>query len=308
MKDWKNVAKENGIGQSTFLSRISRGWEVERAATEPTVKAKTRSDYKWLKKANKNGISSKVYKQRVDEYGWHPKKAASVLVKSRNDKNWLKIAVQNGIHRDTFYYRVDELFWTPEEAATTLPLTKIQSINNAAELLKEYREIEHERIYNDPNNLFKITPQHYKIAKENGISRGTVRSRIHKLGWTVIEAISVPVKIIEREKEYYEYLEKAKQNGISTSAFIYRVKRNWTLEEAALRPLVNPKIRRRNDKDWIEVALQNGLNYSVYLHRVEKLGWTPQEAATTKVLPKGKFLNEHKRENSLKAFQKFKKG
>ena len=42
---------------------------------------------------------------------------------------------------------------------------------------------------------FYITPEDFKIAEENGISKDTLIMRVRKLGWDVDKAITKPVRI-----------------------------------------------------------------------------------------------------------------
>jgi hypothetical protein len=304
---WLELAKENGIKASNYHQRIYKGWRPERAATEPL---KNNLEHKeWLKLAEQNGISPAAYNRRINESGWSRKKAATEPIKSRDDREWSKIAVQNGIHRDTFYYRVDQCFWTPEEAATTKPMPTEQIIEKATGLLKEYRAIEHERLFKDKNNLFKATPQHFAIAEGNGISKGTVKSRIYKLGWTIQEAITVPVrKALKKPEGYDKYYQLAIQNGLSRITFRDRIRNGWDLEEAATKSPLDSRNRRRMDKEWIDLAIENGIGYRTYLNRVDRLGWTPKEAATTKKLSKGEYSNAVRKERSLEGYSKFRKG
>ena len=41
---------------------------------------------------------------------------------------------------------------------------------------------------------FYITPEDFKIAEENGISKDTLLSRVRKLGWDVDKAITKPAR------------------------------------------------------------------------------------------------------------------
>ncbi|PFS27781.1 nucleoside permease [Bacillus cereus] len=46
-KTWLNIAKENGIGYHTFISRIrTRKWDMERAATTPVINTGRRCSVK----------------------------------------------------------------------------------------------------------------------------------------------------------------------------------------------------------------------------------------------------------------------
>ena len=41
---------------------------------------------------------------------------------------------------------------------------------------------------------FYITPEDFRIAEENGISKDTLLSRVRKLGWDIDKAITKPVR------------------------------------------------------------------------------------------------------------------
>jgi len=170
-------------------------------------------------------------------------------------------------------------------------------------------KVRHEMINNDPDNLFKITPHHIEIANKNGISRNTVHGRVYNMGWTVQEAITVPIqKGFTKPEGYYDYQRIAYENAISNSMFYSRIKRGWSLEKASTLPKINKTKRTRSDAEWIDKAIENGISYKTYLGRTRN-GWTPEEAATTRLLEKGKeYLNEERKENSRIAFEEFRLG
>lgn len=311
--DWKVIAEENGIPYGNFRRRIrEQGWSPEEAATKPLLikKVRTKEYNKWRKKAEQNGMNPSTYRNRVDDYGFSPKEAATKpLQKKRSDREWIKKAQENGIKYGTYCFRVDEMFWSPEDASSIPPMEPEETIRLAGEQLRIYREIEAKRIFDDENRLFTVTKEHLKVAERNGITEGAVKGRVYERGWTVQDAITIPArKAPENPGGYYDYLEEAFKNDLSESMFRDRVlKLGWDLEEAAKIPPISPKERTRADKEWIELALEKGLEYHVYWSRVHN-GWTPEEAATTPLLPKGQHLNEERRQNSLEAFKEFKKG
>ena len=93
-KYWYGIAKGNGINYNTFTSRISRGWEPERAATEAACSRKesgTRSGRvrkRFSKEAldmlEKSGIAYATFRARV-ETGWDEMEAASHPVISKSE-------------------------------------------------------------------------------------------------------------------------------------------------------------------------------------------------------------------------------
>ncbi|NEU29951.1 hypothetical protein GN156_04060 [bacterium LRH843] len=305
--EWIEIAERNGIGYYAYINRVDRlHWTPEDAATTPLMRQRT--DKEWIEKAIKNNIPSSVYRARVDELGWTPEEAAITPKEQRNarsDRNWIEKAKENGISYFTYIDRVDKYYWDPEEAATTPAMSSEESIKVAQEIHIESTKYRHKRINKDKNNLFKITPQHIEKAKKNGISKATVHSRIYRLGWTVQEAITVPVqKGFDKTDEYYAYLETAKKNNISVANFNDRLRRGWTLKDAATKALILIKQRTRADKDWIEKAIQNGIRSDTYRARI-KAGWTTEEASTIQPLARGQFLNDEKRENVIQGFKKF---
>ncbi|WP_051591050.1 hypothetical protein [Bacillus sp. UNC438CL73TsuS30] len=261
----------------------------------------------WLEISIKNGINPSTFSSRVNQYGWSPEKAATEPVRRRPDRKWQEIAQSNGISHRVYVHRVDNLFWSPEEAATTPPMTKVEVSKLGNQMKAEIKELMDERIFNDEENMFKLTPQHIAIAANNKIKERTVRARVYYHGWTVQDAISVPTKgsAFKRPEGYFDYLNLAKQNGIKESTFGYRVRYGWSLIDAAPRKpsLSNPT---RPELKWTKLALKNGIHRETYCSRI-KLGWSPEDAATTPPLKKGEYLNEQNREKEKMAFKKFRK-
>lgn len=265
---------------------------------------------KGLKIAEKNGIKARLYWKRIHELGWDPKRAASEPIRTpRKDQKWIKIAKMNGIGRSTYITRVDREFWDPQEAATTPVMTKEETLQRAMEQNALYTKTTQERINKDPHNLFKITPMHIEIAKENGIKKDTVRKRVYVYGWTVQDAITIPSaakESKEKSRDFYLYLEIAKQNNIHPTTFDSRLKRGWSLEEAATKEIQNSNkgTRWSKNKEWLDLAIQNGIKRRTFEARVNR-GWTCEEAATTPTLTSGKFLNEQSQERAREGFKKF---
>lgn len=76
----EDIAKRNGISHKTFHQRIKRGWDVERAQTEPPREWNKNS---WLSLAENNGISKSTYLQRVYNLGWDKETAATKPVRKK---------------------------------------------------------------------------------------------------------------------------------------------------------------------------------------------------------------------------------
>lgn len=304
MKKWREIAKKNNIPVERFRQRVVRlGWDKKKSATTPVKKMKSHT--KWTKLAESNGINYVNYMARVNRLGWSKEKSATTPIRRRDDFEWSRIAQRNGVAYDTFLNRVHNLFWTPEEAATTKTATNEEVLKYMREQKKELVKVRHELINNDSDNLFAITPQHIEKAEKNEIGKNTFLGRIHNNGWTVADAISIPVqKGFKKPDRYEEHLKIAIENNVSQPNFRYRVEAGWSLQDASTKPIMKRTTRRRKDAEWIEKALENGINYRTYLARVRN-GWTPEEAETTPTLKHGEYLNKERANNSKKAFKDF---
>lgn len=132
------LAEKNGISKATLRYRLSKGWDDERAATEPPRKQadSVESNKDMLALAKKNGISGLNYRNRV-RYGYSELEAATIPVMDKYEKGkisgearggipqeLIKQASKNGITYITLYKRlkVYKPAWTEEEATTIPPL------------------------------------------------------------------------------------------------------------------------------------------------------------------------------------------
>lgn len=79
-----NKAEENGISYHTLYRRLQRGWDEERAVTEPSKK-KSERQY-WLEIAKENGIIEGTFNSRVNLYGYSYEEAATKPIKNKRKK------------------------------------------------------------------------------------------------------------------------------------------------------------------------------------------------------------------------------
>lgn len=309
LKKWILIAEENGINYNQFLDRVNKlKWTYESAATKPIKKMRSK-DEKWKSIASKNNIKIGTYRSRVSR-GWSKEAAATTprMFQKRPDQEWLDLAIENGIPYRTYIYRINDMLWKPEEAAKTPLMTRRESLNLGRCLQVEYKEIEHERLFNDEKNLYIITPQHREMALQNGIGKSTLETRIHKLGWTVQEAITKPVEqsINPKLEGYAEHLKKAKNKGIKYETFRGRLRMGWSLADASSIDLVDKKKFRRSDKKWMEIAVKNNIKIGTYKSRV-KNGWSFEDASSIRTLEAGEYLNEETKQRALDGYKNFSK-
>ena len=126
---------------------------------------------------------------------------------------------------------------------------------------------------------FYITPEDFEKAKENGIPKDTVLTRVRMLGWDVDRAITKPPRKIRKfTKEEIKIME---ENGIGRNTAVCRLKYGWTLEEAISRP--KKPGRQYIYPEWVyEEANKNGIAYSIVNSRI-KDGWDMKRACTERV-------------------------
>ena len=126
---------------------------------------------------------------------------------------------------------------------------------------------------------FYITPEDFEKAKENGIPKDTVLTRVRMLGWAVDRAITKPPRKIRKfTKEEIKIME---ENGIDRNTAVCRLKYGWTLEETISRP--KKPGRQYIYPEWVyEEANKNGIAYSTVNSRI-KDGWDMKRACTERV-------------------------
>lgn len=87
---WASLAERNGIKYDSFMTRIRKGWDPEKAATQPLQNpeearqhALTATEYvrvhpeKYLRMAEQNGIAYATFHRRVKHCGWDYERAAT---------------------------------------------------------------------------------------------------------------------------------------------------------------------------------------------------------------------------------------
>jgi hypothetical protein len=122
-----------GVQPYTLERRIrSLNWSKEKALTTPPRKQVDRTE--WRSVAEKNGVPTKVFYDRVLRMRWPEDEAATRPLCSPEQRTALalraskagqkysdeviRLRKQNGISNSTFHYRVHVCEWSPEKAAT----------------------------------------------------------------------------------------------------------------------------------------------------------------------------------------------
>lgn len=132
--------------------------------------------------AEKNGICASTLNKRIRELRWEKEVAITTPVRMHDKYGWnmvKEIALQNGITRHVYCDRIKR-GWSLIDAISQPPLSRIESIKRASKV----------------NSCFKnkaLSEEQREIAALNGISYTVARDRIKRLGWSIEEAITIPI-------------------------------------------------------------------------------------------------------------------
>ncbi|NFQ84163.1 hypothetical protein FDG04_02295 [Clostridium sporogenes] len=151
---------------------------------------------------------------------------------------------------------------------------------------------------------YYITPEEYKIAEKNGISKRVLDRRIRDLAWDKEKAINTPKA---RHKNYpKEIKELANKNGVSIATLKSRVNQlGWDMVKAATTPVMDkrkniykaiPKVRKY-PKEILEIVKQNGIPVKCFYNRITKYKWSIEKAATTPVMTSSEIGTINKEKN-----------
>lgn len=135
---------------------------------------------------------------------------------------------------------------------------------------------------------FYITPDEYKIAERNGISRHTLDMRIRELAWDKQRAITEGP---QQKNDRTEFVKIAQANGIEPRLFYNRVSRGMNPHRAATQPKQCKKTwhkemdkrRRANFRHpvWVYEEIKKiGVTASLFQRRLDSGNFTFEEAYT----------------------------
>lgn len=135
-------------------------------------------------------------------------------------------------------------------------------------------------------NYFYITPEDYRIAEGNGLSRKDVYRRVYEENWSIKRAITTPKRKIKPMTKYTEKQKSIiKENGLTTRIVSQRICRGWDIERAINIPFVKPKEkasgrgRYKYSDEIINIVLSNGIKLDTFYRRVRD-GWSISDAST----------------------------
>jgi len=155
---------------------------------------------------------------------------------------------------------------------------------------------------------YYLTPDHFKLAEKNGISKQLLADRVYQRGWLIDRAISQPKQNKNNSEEFKLWAKVAEANGISSILFSQRlIVSKWSYEKAATRKKMTKyeiadEAKKTNvytvfTKEQHEVAKANGIKKGTMYARVRNYGWTVDDAITVMVYSQGECM-ESARANS----------
>lgn len=143
-----------------------------------------------------------------------------------------------------------------------------------------------------------ITPEHFAIAKSNGISQRNLTRRVYIDGWSINRAITQPIK---KHNFTQEQLKKFYALEYSREQIHYYFKKYKTFERAYEIALKNKnKPKRIFSDEQKEIILKSEIPYARVYQRVFFNGWSFEDATTIPTLDKTEiqsFIKEKRNVN-----------
>ena len=135
---------------------------------------------------------------------------------------------------------------------------------------------------------YYILDEDFEVAKKNGLSKTTVRSRVNEYGWDIDKAITTKAR---GKHKYRDEWEKFKDiASVHRTTFYSRNESGWSTVRAALLPTLTKKeMAERNRKlslKDVEKAKSFGVSRRMISYRINKMGMTLEEALTTPKMSK----------------------
>ena len=284
-KSIREAAKYYNMAEDLISTRLRHGWSIEEAfelkyrndnCKLVTLEGKT---FKSVTEAAKYyNIDGYIIRNRL-RYGWSIEEAFG-LVEKKSNYNGIEITINgktfNSIKEAAKYYKLDpstvhnrlKSGWTIEEAFKDVDLEE-PKYSNLTVFGKTFKNIA-------------------ELSKYYNINYNTVYGRLDK-GWTVEDAISIPVRegsrgktVIVNGNEFISIAEACRYYNLKYNNVSTRLRHGWSIEEAF-------ELKYRNDncrlvtlegktfKSIAEACRYYNLDYDNVLTRL-KFGWTTEEA------------------------------
>jgi len=283
--EYKNISEMceyYNIKRNCFINRMQRGWSLEDALTKPVhgrVEDHLGNKYDTLLEMCKHyNIPYNIFKYRIRIYGWSLEDALTVPYEADMYRDHLGNEFQSikdmckhyKISTRTYFYRIRKGY-TLEEALT-IQIRKLHSGKQSIDHLGNTYE------------SVKSLCDHYKIPVSTYLNR--LRG-----GWTVEDALTVPIRNISYEKstdhlgnKFRSVKEMCRYYSIDCATYYHRIASGMSLGDALTKPV--KKFDKYYDHLGNEFYSLNtmckhyGISRNEFCYRLEH-GWSLEEALTT---------------------------
>jgi len=139
---------------------------------------------------------------------------------------------------------------------------------------------------------YYLSPEDYKKAEKNGISKQLLDDRFYQKNWNKKRAVSQPRRDPNKHRKY---IQRAKNNGINLNTYRLRVARGWSMQDASTEPPTSKKERinrvvkaSRKYPDWVYDNLdKNNIKITTFYTRVNDMHWSLEDASTYPTMQRG---------------------
>jgi len=285
----KEMLKAYGINESTFDSRISRGYSLEDALTKEAKPhgAKSTEDHlgnsfkSITEMLKKYGVKTSTFKKRVRD-GWPLEEALTKNVRSGKPRKATD-------HLGNDYSSQREMFekYGIDKGTFKSRIKKGMQLEEA--LTKKVRKLP---IKEAKDHLGNSYSSHAKMLKAYRISRVEFSSRILK-GYSLEDALTKESLLFSASEpaidhlgsEYPSHSDMAKAYGININTYYLRRHYGYSVEDALSKEVHSPLVRVTADhlgtvyKNLNEMLNKYGITYNLYRRRIIK-GWSLEDALT----------------------------
>jgi hypothetical protein len=257
-----SAARELRVPSRLVGERLRRGWTVDQAyglsAEPPTVRSRGRRvtvstesgplTFRSMSAAAKHfGIAAETVGQRVSKCGWSIEEALGLI---RPKSRWARKRITVTVQGDT------RTFASVPQAAAALGvddklvygrLSKGWTIEQSLGLVeREKPRPLGKRCVVRANGISREFHSLSDAAREHGLTLQRVSGRMHRLGWTLEQALGLtpppkkrpnhasPLHVTKkgRRLEYASIAEAARQHRISAGKVVSRLRNGWTAAQA----------------------------------------------------------------------------
>ena len=228
----KELLKEREQYWMDYLNVVDpeTGYNISPTAGSP-LGVKRTEEFRWKKSVDTMGEKNPMYGRTGEKNpSYQHAKCWEYEGKSQPLSDW---AWEYGINQATLDNRVNKLGWSLERALL-IPMATDKKGENSP-------KYKHAKCYDYDGKSQPLSAW----AKEYGINKTTLNSRVNESGWLVERALTTPIvdhKKVECFGKVHTMSDWAKEYGISAVVLNYRVNiSGWSIERALTTPIKRKK-------------------------------------------------------------------